>query len=182
MKVKRFSGDCDAHNHDEDSKACLNRQILNNSFKTELKEELCEITRKLIHKELQSQDLDILTYKDIRNIRRNMHTARSKQLLPLPTDTVEIHEALSAVQVLTNSREQFLLVNDSGEKNSVMFSCKTNLQFLSSIDVLYFDDTFKSASKFFHQLFTVHGLSNGHHVALAFFLLANKHQKPYIQT
>jgi hypothetical protein len=79
--------------------------------------------------------------------------------------------------VLTISKELFLLVNDS-ETNVVMFSCKTNLQFLSTIDVFYVDGTFKSAPKIFHQLFTIHGLSNGHFVPLAFFLLANKHQSP----
>ena len=62
-------------------------------------EDLCEIPRKLIHKELRSQYLDIVTYKDIRNISRNKHKARSSHLLPLPTDTEETHEALSAVQV-----------------------------------------------------------------------------------
>jgi len=34
-------------------------------------------------------------------------------MLPLLTDIEEIHEALSANQVLTSSKEQFLLVNDS---------------------------------------------------------------------
>jgi hypothetical protein len=42
-----------------------------------------------------------------------MHKARSSQLLPLPRDIEEIHEALSAVQVQTSSKEQFLLFNDS---------------------------------------------------------------------
>ena len=60
-----------------------------------------------------------------------------------------------------------------------MFSCKTNLQFLSSIDVLYVDRTLKTAPTFFHQLFTIYGLNNGHYVPLAFFLLANKHQTSY---
>jgi len=68
-------------------------------------EDLCERPRKLIYKELRSDYLDTLTYKDIRNTSRNMHTARSSQLLPLPTDTEEIHKALSAVQVLTSSTE-----------------------------------------------------------------------------
>ena len=63
--------------------------------------------------ELQRKYLDTLTYKDIRNISRNMHKARSSQLFPLLTDIEETHEALSAVQVLTISKEQFLLVNDS---------------------------------------------------------------------
>jgi len=42
-----------------------------------------------------------------------MHKARSSQLLPLLTDIEETHETLSALQVLTSSKEQFLLVNDS---------------------------------------------------------------------
>jgi len=62
-------------------------------------EGLCERPRKLIHKELRSQYLDTLTYKDTKNVSRNMHKARSSQLLPLPTDIEETHEALSAVQL-----------------------------------------------------------------------------------
>ena len=72
--------------------------------------------RKLIHKELQSHSSDTLTYTDMRNISRNMHTACSSQLLPLPTDTEETHEALIAVQVLSSSKQQLLLVNDSEKK------------------------------------------------------------------
>ena len=54
------------HNHDADSEACLNRQILNNSVKRKAMEVLRERPRKLIHKELRSQYLDTLTYKDIK--------------------------------------------------------------------------------------------------------------------
>jgi hypothetical protein len=60
---------------------------------------------KLIHKELRSQDLDTLTYKHTRNISRNMHKSRSSQLLSLPIDIEETHEALSAVQVLKSSKD-----------------------------------------------------------------------------
>jgi hypothetical protein len=62
-------------------------------------EDLCERPRKLLHEELRSQYLDSLTYKDIKNISRNMHEAHSSFLLPLATDVEETHEALSAVQV-----------------------------------------------------------------------------------
>jgi hypothetical protein len=62
-------------------------------------EDLCERPRKLIQKELRSQYLDTLTYKDTRNISRNMHKARSSQLLRLPTDIKETHEALRAAQM-----------------------------------------------------------------------------------
>ena len=50
-------------------------------------------TRRPIHKELRSQCLDYLTYKDTRSISRNIHKARSSQMLPLPTDIEETHEA-----------------------------------------------------------------------------------------
>jgi hypothetical protein len=75
------------HNHDADSEACLN----NNHVRRKAMEDLCDRARRLIYKEILSQDLDTLTYKDIRNISRNMHKARSSQLLPLPTDTEETH-------------------------------------------------------------------------------------------
>jgi hypothetical protein len=106
------------HNHDADSEDCLNWQILNTSFKGKAIEDLCEGPRKLIHKELLGQDLDTVTYKYIRNISRNMHKARSSQLLPLLEVT---HETLTAVQMLTSSKEKFLLVNDS-EKSIVIYS------------------------------------------------------------
>jgi len=107
MTVLGFSGGGGnvLHNHDADSEACLNRQILNNSVKRKAIEDLRERPRKLIHKELRSQYLDILTYKDIRNISRNMRKARSSQLLPLPKVIEETHEALNAVQMLTISKE-----------------------------------------------------------------------------
>jgi hypothetical protein len=105
MRVQRFSGEGGGgtHNYDADIEACLNRQILNKTVQMKAMEDFYEWARKLIHKELRSQYLDTVTYKDIRNISWNMHTARSFQLLPLQTDIEETHETLSAVQVLTCS-------------------------------------------------------------------------------
>jgi hypothetical protein len=93
------------HNHDADSEACLNRQILRNSVKRKTVKVLCLRPRKLIHKELRNQYLDTFTYKGIRDISRGIHKARSFQLLPLSTDIEETHEALCAVQVLTRSTQ-----------------------------------------------------------------------------
>jgi hypothetical protein len=72
------------HSHDADSEASLNRQILNNSVRRKAMEDFSETPRKLIYKQLQSQCVDTLTYKDISNISRNMHKARSSKLLFLP--------------------------------------------------------------------------------------------------
>jgi hypothetical protein len=54
-----FGGDV-RHNHNKDSEARLNRQILNNSVERKAVEDLCERPRKLIHKELHRQDLNTL--------------------------------------------------------------------------------------------------------------------------
>jgi len=88
-------------------------------------EDLNEIPRRLIHKELQSWDLDIVTYEDIQNISRNMHKARSTQMLPVPKNIAETHESLSAVQMRTSSQEQLLLIHGS-EKECRTVSLQTN--------------------------------------------------------
>jgi hypothetical protein len=97
------------HNIDKDSDTGFNRQILSNSGKRKAMEDLCERTRKLIRKELQSQDLDTLTYMP--NIRGSIHKAHFSQLLLLlPTNTEDTHEAVSAVQVLTTAKVFCLLM------------------------------------------------------------------------
>ena len=63
-----------------------------------------------------------------------MHKASFSQLLPLPTDTEETHEAPSVVPVLTV--RQNLLVNDSGKKNYCKVFMQKQLTVFSSIDWL----------------------------------------------
>ena len=77
--------------HDEGSEACLNRQIFNNSVKSKAMVVLIKGPRKLTHKDLRRQNLDILNYKDLRNISRNMHKVLSSKLLLPPTDIEETH-------------------------------------------------------------------------------------------
>jgi hypothetical protein len=50
-----------------------------------------------------------------------MHKAHCSQLPSVPIVIEETHEALIAVQVLTTSKEQFLLVNDSEKKYCCIF-------------------------------------------------------------
>ena len=95
-------------------------------------EDLCESPCKMMHKEQRRLYLDTLTYKDIKNISRNMHKARSSYMLPVPTNIEETHEALSAVQYKNEQVRQNLLVNDL-EKTIVMFSCNNNLQILAPL-------------------------------------------------
>lgn len=42
------------------------------------------------------------------------------------------------------------------------------------------DGTFQSCTKFFKQLFTIHGFKNGHYISLAFCLLSKKSEDVYV--
>ena len=148
------------HNRDADSEACLNWQIFNNSVERKAIEDLCERPRILIYKELRSQDLDTATYND----REHYQGHAESTLLRTASSPNRYWRNSWSIKCCTsaNKFERTIFICQCLEKKNVMFSCKTNLQFLSSIDVLYVDGTFRSAPKFFHQLFIIHWLSNGH--------------------
>jgi hypothetical protein len=69
-------------------------------------------------------------------------------------------------------------VNDK-EKHIIIFSCHTNLKFLSTCSRICVDGTFSYCTKFFKQLFTIHGYKNGHYVPLVFALLTDKTVQTY---
>ena len=52
------------NDRDKGSESGLNSQILSESVKRKAMEDLCERARKLIHKELQSQYLQTVSFKD----------------------------------------------------------------------------------------------------------------------
>ncbi|KAF0765682.1 MULE domain-containing protein, partial [Aphis craccivora] len=75
--------------------------------------------------------------------------------------------------LLTNRNENFLL-----DSNILLFSTKTNLMFLSNVETIFVDGTFKSYPSLFTQIFTVHGLQNDKYIPL-FCLLPDKESKSY---
>lgn len=105
--------------------------------------------------------------------KKNLYNARRSTLPALPQNIEEVHKCLETYPIKTNKNEDFLMVNDHSNK-IVIFSCETNIKFLSDLKVIYMDGTFEFSSKFYMQLFTIHGLENDHYVPLVFFLLPNK--------
>jgi hypothetical protein len=89
-----------------------------------------------------------------------------------------VHDALESIQIKTNQNQNFLHVNDK-EKHIIIFSCHTNLKFLSTSSKIYVDGTFSHCTQFFKQVFTVHGYKNGHYVPLMFALLTDKTAQSY---
>jgi hypothetical protein len=72
-----------------------------------------------------------------------------------------------------------VLVNDATE-NLLIFSTTTNLKCLCDVDTIYVDGTFKYCAQYFCQLFTLHGIVNGHYIPLVFCLLKNKEYTTYL--
>ena len=108
-----------------------------------------------------------------------MYNARRK-LCPftLPRSISMVHVVLDELMLKTCRDKPFLLVNDS-QKHIVIFSCRTNLDILRTMETVFVDGTFSYCTKFFKQLFTVHGICNGHYVQLYYALLPNKTTESY---
>jgi hypothetical protein len=80
------------------------------------------------------------------------------------------HEALSTMTVKTSRSEDMCLVNDV-DSHIIIFSCTSNLRVLcTQVKEIFIDGTFKCCPKFFEQLYTIHGYSNGHYIPLVFAL------------
>jgi len=142
-------------------------------------DDINEKPSKIIHSHL-TQDVDTLTTYDLTLIRKNIPHARSSIMPKLPVDLNELHTSLDNMShlLITNRNENFLLVNDN-TSNILLFATETNLKFLSKVDTIFVDGTFKSCPKIFTQMFTVHGLQNGNYLPLLLFILPNKETKTY---
>lgn len=89
------------------------------------------------------------------------------------------HLVVNDMNIMTCKNEPFVVVNDS-QTNIIIFSCRTNLDVLQTMDTIYVDGTFSYCPKLFKQLFTVHGIRNGHYVQLCYALLPDETTATYI--
>jgi hypothetical protein len=81
--------------------------------------------------------------------------------------------------VKTSKSEDMCLVNDV-DLHIIIFSCTSNLRVLcTQVKDIFIDGTFKCCPKFFEQLYTIHGYSNGHFIPLVFALLVSKSEDTY---
>lgn len=146
------------HNHEPELINVLQRQVLSHCLKRKAESDITEKPSKMIRMELAKNDASLknLTISDLQCARRNIYTARRKLLPALPKSLSQVHEALNELQPKTNRNEDFLIVNDLSE-NLVIFSCKSNIKFLCESKIIYMDGTFSYCTKYFTQMFTIHG-------------------------
>lgn len=156
------------HNHNTDEKK-LNHQIIRSACKKRAKD-MTDRPIKIIRSEITKNNFDTLDYGDVKLIRDRMYPCRQTNI---PKNIVEVQEFLVSNNMLSSKGESMIAVNDI-EKNIVIFTCTTNLQFLSLVNTIYVDGTFTYCTKFFCQLFTIHGFYNNHYIPLVFCLLPSK--------
>jgi hypothetical protein len=125
-----------------------------------------------------SSDLRNVTTRDIENMRKCLYRTRRSVLPSLPRSLEDGHDSLDSCECKTNLSENFLLINNR-TFNIILFSCKTNLEYLCSRKKIYVDGTFEYCQKFLTQLFTIHTVENGYYIPLVFILLPNKHSQTY---
>lgn len=165
------------HRHNEISDRVLQRQHVSAIAKRKAAEEPCERPSKIVCSVLRHNNEHLQT-DDLKCIKENMYNARRKLMPSLPRNIEEVHKTLDILQPKTNKNEEFLLENFD---NIVIFTTRMNLQCLCKSDVLYLDGTFDYCTKYFMQLFTIHGFFKGHYIPLVFCLLKDKCERTYKQ-
>lgn len=136
---------------------------------------------KLIHTEIRTNNLPPLTLSDVTLIKRNIRNSRNSIHPRLPKSSLETQNSLNNMEILTNTGEPFMIINDI-HTSIIIFSTVTNLKTLCDTDNIYVDGTFKSCPKFFHQIFTIHGyVNNKVYIPLIFGILGNKELGTNIQ-
>lgn len=167
------------HNHESDE-TTLERKIVTTSCKRKAEEDISEKPSKIIKSVLSNHLPENLSSIDVSLIRRNLYNSRRKLLPALPKDIHDVHSVLDSYGPKTTTGENFLFINSTAD-NIIVFSCHTNILSLCKMKDFYMDGTFSYCTKYFYQLFTIHGLENGHYVPLLYCLLPNKTSDTYMR-
>ncbi|XP_064483053.1 uncharacterized protein LOC135395896 [Ornithodoros turicata] len=172
-----------SHNH-EALRHKLDRQVVRAAVKQKAAANCTEKPSRLICAEIRKAETHeaTLDHTDMKLLREAAYRARRRILPRLPKSREDVHKILasSASLTTTNRGESFVLANDSS-MGVVVLSCASNVSFLCTLDKIFMDGTFRSCTKYFKQLFTIHGLRNGIYVPLVFSLLPSKEETRYLK-
>ena len=116
---------------------------------------------------------EILDKTDESCVRKAIYAARRSVLPIQPKNIKEVHRFLDSEAVDDILDSSYILENDC-KRNIVLLSSSANLKVLSKSTAWFVDGTFKCSPKYFLQMFTIHGLVNGHYIPLVFCLFNKK--------
>ena len=118
---------------------------------------------------------------NIETMKRGIRRMREAGNLPAPARDDGNFEIPHGYSVLVNG-EQFLRYdNNNGEARILIYATEASISFLANSDDWFMDGTFSVAPPQFTQLYTIHGLRNGHHVIGCYALLPNKQTETYTE-
>ena len=106
-----------------------------------------------------------------RDVRRQRATHATYR--PVLDDDDTLFDASQRFTV-TSTGDEFLVYDNQRTNRILIFCTGRSLNFLRISDNMFMDGTFLSVPPQFAQLYTVHGVSHGRHVAEAYGLLPNK--------
>lgn len=162
------------HNHEADDDRKTERHKLRQECKRKAEEQPTERPKKIIIAETGKIGNHELIPEDVSAVRQAVYRVRRKSRPKLPKSRAETHESLADYSLDSTNGENMLLVNDA-TTGIIMYSSRSNLEFISEDNVEVFGDgTFKYCPRFFYQLYTLHGYKNGRYVPCIFFLLPSK--------
>ena len=92
-----------------------------------------------------------------RNVSLSLYREGRRQLQTLPKNRDETHAAITKIDTMTRKQENFVIVNDQ-DSGIVIFSTASNVACLcNDVEDLFIAGTFKCCSRYFYQLYTIHG-------------------------
>ena len=165
------------HNHDMTERK-VERHAIRANAKRKASTDITSRPLKIVRNEIMSGEEENLTRKDIKSLQKSVYRARRKKYATFPNSRAEVHKTLREMNIMTNKDELFLLCNNE-ELGTVIFSTSQNLQCLTTVKELFMDGTFKYCTRYFYQLYTIHGYCSGNYVPLVFMLLPGKSETTY---
>jgi hypothetical protein len=156
----------------------VERHKLRVACKQKAEGDMHAIPSKIIKTEIRTLADNNLRYEDITAVRRSIYRKRFSTLGSIPKSKLETHEALEAKPPTTANEASMLLENDV-EAGIIIFATRDTLDSLETFDFILADGTFKSAPKYFGQLYSIHGYRNGWYIPLIFCVLSDKSRATY---
>lgn len=165
--------DCNfMHNHPLYVKK-LCRQVISNTCKQKATEDISDRPKIINSVVASSPYKEHFTLRDIESIRQNINRGRQRLYGVQPRTVEEVHDFVISNSLTADRGESFVLDDDRGN-NIIIFGGGSNIDVLSECNTYYMYGIFKYYPRYFHQLFTKHGIRNGHYIPLIFCTLPNK--------
>ena len=117
----------------------------------------------------------------IDSIKRGIRRLREGNNLPAPGRDDMDFDIPNDYAILIDGRQFLQYDNGNGEARILIYGTAAGLSFLTNSPDWFMDGTFKVAPPQFAQLYTVHGLKEGHHVIGCYALLPNKQTETYVE-